>query len=243
MQNPCVAHRGWSGLYPENTLLAIEKALQHPNVDCVEMDVQMSHDGIPIILHDYTLERTTNGCGWVGNYSLKELKKLDAGSWFSPTYAGEPLPTLQEVLSLFRPFAKQGKKLNLEIKRGADFYPGMEEKVLTLIRRYSLESSIILTSFNHETIRTFSQLAPEISKGLLIYGYPVLVEELLTYTGSSLLSMNYPYLTPSFIKPLLNLGIGCIAWTVDDPSHMKKVASVDHRIALCTNHPERIFTP
>ena len=239
MLNPIVAHRGWSGHYPENTILSIKKGLNHPIVNMIEMDVQLSRDGVPVIIHDYTLERTTNGTGFVGNHTLLELKKLDAGSWFSNEYNKETIPSLEEVFQAFKPFSNRGKKLNLEIKRGGDFYQGIEKKVVSLIQRYRLENSILITSFNHETIHTFSQVGPDITRGLLIYGVPVLTHELLQYTGSTLLSMSYPYLTSTFIKPLLNQGIQCIAWTVDDPHHMKQIASLDSRIAICTNHPER----
>lgn len=238
MLNPIVAHRGWSGQYPENTLLSIKKGLNHPIVNMIEMDVQLSRDGVPVIIHDYTLERTTNGTGFVGNKTFKELKKLDAGSWFSKNYKQETIPSLEEVFQAFKPFSFQGKKLNLEIKRGGDFYPEIEKKVVSLIQHYGLEDSIIITSFNHETVRTFSQIEPEIKRGLLIYGVPVLTYELLHYTCSSLLSMCYPYLTTTFIKPILDQGIQCIAWTINDPQHMKQIASMDSRIAICTNHPE-----
>ncbi|WP_051330968.1 glycerophosphodiester phosphodiesterase family protein [Aneurinibacillus terranovensis] len=99
MKNACIAHRGWSGRAPENTLAAIKKAIYHPAIDGIEIDVQMSLDGVPVVIHDYTLERTTTGTGYVGSYTLTELKKLDAGTWFSSSFAGETIPTLEEVLS------------------------------------------------------------------------------------------------------------------------------------------------
>jgi glycerophosphoryl diester phosphodiesterase len=246
MNYTIIAHRGWSGQYPENTLISIKQGLSHPLVKMIEIDVQLSSDGVPIIIHDYTLERTTNGTGFVGNYTLKELKQLDAGSWYSQKYRNERIPTLEEVFQLFKPFSNQGKKLNLEIKKGGNFYPGIEKKVASLIKQYGLEKSIVITSFNHESIRLFSRIAPDIQRGLLIYGVPVLTHKLLRYTRSTLLSMCYPYLTPEFIKPWLNKGVQCMAWTIDDPRHMQQILSIDARIMICTNHPERfnvLFSP
>lgn len=208
----------------------------------IEMDVQMSKDGVPVIIHDYTLERTTNGTGFVGDYSLQELKKLDAGKWLSPEFTGERIPTLEEVLQLILPYKNTGIKLNLEIKRGADFYSGIERRVIDLICRYGLESSILLTSFNHETIKNLSSMAPEISRGLIIYGVPTLIHEQLRYTKATVLSMCYPYLTSSFVRAFLDEGIGIIAWTVNNSDHMRQVASLDSRIAICTNYPNYLLS-
>jgi glycerophosphoryl diester phosphodiesterase len=237
LNNVCVAHRGWSGQAPENTLAAIKMAANHPDIAMLEIDVQLSRDGIPVIVHDYTLERTTNGAGKVGDFTLKELKELDAGSWFSTAAAGEAIPTLEEVLQETR-----GKvKLNLEIKRGGDWYPGIEKKVADLVRQYAMESDVIMTSFNHETIHTLSKIAPGIKTGLIIYGYPALVEELLAYTRASILSMGYQYITDNLVQSCLNHGVDLIAWTINEPEDMQKIARMGEQIAICTNYPERWF--
>jgi glycerophosphoryl diester phosphodiesterase len=235
IRNQCIAHRGWSSRAPENTLASIRMAMNCPCVSMIEMDVQLSKDGVPVIIHDYTLERTTNGKGYVGEKTLTELKRLDAGAWFHPSFVGEKVPTLEEVLQT----VKGRVKLNLEIKRAGDWYPGIEGKVVELLRRYQMTSETVITSFNHDTIRAFSRLAPDIRTGLLIEGLPVLIEELLNFTGATCLSMCFPYLTSVWVKPLLEKGIDFIAWTVDDPQEMRKLMKLDSRIAICTNHPDR----
>lgn len=237
MNNPLVAHRGWSGLAPENTLAAIQKAVEHPQIEMIEFDVQLSRDGIPVVIHDYTVERTTNGAGLVSRHTLQELKSLDAGSWFHPDFARESVPTLEEVLQL----VEGRKQLNIELKQAGALSEGLEKSVVELIRKHSLESSVILTSFNHELIRQATKLAPEIPRGLIIYGMPVLVEEQLEATGATILSMCYPYLTRSFVQTFLEKGIQFVAWTIDDPLHMRQVAELDERIAICTNYPDRWF--
>ncbi|WP_027417080.1 glycerophosphodiester phosphodiesterase [Aneurinibacillus terranovensis] len=238
LKNLCAAHRGWSSRAPENTLAAIKMAANEPDISMIEIDVQMSKDGIPVVIHDYTVDRTTNGTGRVGALTLEELKKLDAGSWFNSAYAGEMVPTLEEVLR-----ETMGKvKLDIEIKRAGDWYPGIEIKVAELVRRYEMVSDIMITSFNHETIHTFAKIAPDIKTGNLIYGFPVLVDEVLDYTKASVLSMGYEYLTEEFVRPLLNRGVEFVAWTIDDPKYMREIASMDERIVICTNYPERWFS-
>ena len=106
-----VAHRGYSGLYPENTASAFEAAIG-AGADMIELDVCLTKDRIPVVIHDQTLERTTDGHGLVSEFTLSELKKLDAGSWFSPKFKGESIPTLEEILLQIR-----GKiSVNIEIK-------------------------------------------------------------------------------------------------------------------------------
>ncbi|UOF90941.1 glycerophosphodiester phosphodiesterase [Fodinisporobacter ferrooxydans] len=235
MKNSCIAHRGWSGLAPENTLAAFKKTMDTPKIDMIELDVQLSRDGIPVVIHDYTLERTTNGSGDVSSFTLQELKRLDAGSWFSESFADERIPTLEEVFQL----VKGNKRLNIEIKRAGDRSSGIEQTIADLVRAYNMESSVIVTSFNHESIRNLLTIAPEIKRGLIIYGMPILLQELLKDTGAAVLSMCYPYLTESFVRPLLDQDLDIIAWTIDQPEHMQQIAKLDERIGICTNHPER----
>ena len=92
-----VAHRGYRGSYPENTLVAFEAAIR-ANTDMIELDVSLTRDRIPVVIHDNTLDRTTNGSGPVSEHTLAELKELDAGSWFSTKFSGEAIPTLEELL-------------------------------------------------------------------------------------------------------------------------------------------------
>lgn len=236
MKNLCIAHRGWSSAAPENTLTAITKALDHPKIDMVELDVQLSKDGVPVVIHDYSLARTTDGVGFVWDRTWSELKKLDAGSWFTEDFAGETIPTLEEVLDLV---SHKGKKINIEIKKPADHYQGIEQRVLDLISRFGLESSVMLTSFNHESIKEVNRLAPRIKHGLIIYGLPNLLEIQLNYIGAGCLSIAYGYLSRPLALSLIEKGIELIAWTIDEPAQMQKTAAIHEDIAICTNHPER----
>ncbi|WP_139488302.1 glycerophosphodiester phosphodiesterase [Brevibacillus dissolubilis] len=238
-KNPCMAHRGWSGQAPENTLAAITKALHHPQVDGIEFDVQLSRDGVPIVIHDFTLERTTNGRGLVHEHTFAELRALDAGSWYGPEFAGERIPTLEEVL-----IANTGKKLlNIELKKmGMNEQNGIEAKVIELIRRYELEQHVVVTSFNHESVRKVKELAPDLRVGPIIYGYPTMIPEQIKHIGASLVSMAYHYLTPELVHNLTTAGIGLVAWTIDESAHMAMTAELSEGIQICTNHPDRWFS-
>lgn len=161
-----IAHRGASGHAPENTMAAFDMAVKM-KADYFELDVQMSKDGHLVIMHDATVDRTTNGTGRVKDLTLKELKRLDAGSWFGPEFAGEKIPTLDEVLDRYR--GKIG--IVIEIKH-PELYPGIEEKVAdALIKRNMHEpenGKVIVQSFNHKTVRSFHRILPEVPVGVLL---------------------------------------------------------------------------
>jgi len=233
----CFAHRGWSGKAPENTMAAVQLALEQPIVKGIEIDVRLSKDGIPVVIHDGKLGRTCNGKGLVSDYTFRELAQLDAGSWFSPQFAGEKIPSLEEVLLAIR-----GKKLlNIEIKTSWDFCPEIEKKVVEMVKKFDMEDQVYITSFNHEVIRKITELDSTVRTGLIIWGKPVLLEEQLEETGATILSINHEFLTPGFVSEVIERGITVIAWTVDDPVMIEKVSGFHPEIEICTNHPERIL--
>jgi len=233
MSNVCVAHRGWSGDAPENTLAAMELALSVPYVEWIELDVQLSQDEVPVVIHDYSLGRTTNGRGEVRETPFEELRKLDAGSWFSPKYAGERVPSLEEVLQL----VKGRCKLNIELKTTGSMYPKLAERVFELVRQYDMEQEVVYTSFDIGTLRQMKELAPSSTIGLIIDGKPE--RQLLNELGSSFLSIGYWKLTPEYAADMIENGIRVMAWTIDDPAHIKQVASMHPDIMICTNFPNR----
>lgn len=158
-----IAHRGASGYAPENTLAAFDKAVEM-QADYIEIDVQLSKDDLPVIIHDDTLDRTTNGTGNVSAYTLEELRSLDAGSWFDKKYAGEKIPSLNEVLEMY------GEKINILIElKSPELYPGVEEKVAEALAKYKLDTSnnIVIQSFNHPSVIKSAELLPEITHGVL----------------------------------------------------------------------------
>lgn len=160
-----VAHRGASGHAPENTMAAFHKAFEM-KADYIEIDVQMTKDGELIAIHDTTVNRTTNGTGHVGDFTLEEIRELDAGSWFSDAYAGEKIPTFEEILDEFR--GKIGILIEL---KSPELYPGIEEKVAEALIERNMHKpnngKIIIQSFNHETVRKSKELLPNMPHGVL----------------------------------------------------------------------------
>lgn len=160
-----IGHRGASAYYPENTMAAFRAAYEM-DAEMIELDILLSKDGIPVVIHDETLDRTTNGAGLVADYSLAELKKLDAGFWFGDEHAGEQIPTLEEVLA----FAKGKIALNIEIKTEAvtdERSGGIEEKALDLVKKYAMEDYVLFSSFDYRAISHLKELDVDISVALL----------------------------------------------------------------------------
>ena len=148
-------HRGASGHAPENTLPAFQLAADM-GADGVELDVQLTRDGIPVICHDETVDRTSNGAGWLKDFTYSEIRKLDF-SCGNAAYEGVRIPALEEVLDLLAP---TGLTINIEIKTGIIFYDRSEEIILKLVRDRNWEDRIIYSSFNHYTVRRIKELDP-----------------------------------------------------------------------------------
>lgn len=156
-------HRGAAGTHPENTMCSFVEALR-ARADGIELDVQLTKDGEIVIIHDETVDRTTNGKGWVKDFTYGEIKKLDAGSFFSAKFRGERIPLLDEVLSWA---TSNDLLINIELKNNLIDYEGLEEAVITLIKQHHLEERIILSSFNHNSVALCRDIAPEIERAIL----------------------------------------------------------------------------
>lgn len=157
------AHRGSAGTHPENTMLSFEAALK-AGAEGIEFDVQLTKDDIPVVIHDETVNRSTNAYGWVKDFTYEELKSFDAGSWFAPSFQGVTIPSLEE---LFRWAVHTPLILNVELKSGVIHYPGMEKIVIDLITKYQLKDSVIISSFNHYSLVECHRLDPEMETAFL----------------------------------------------------------------------------
>jgi glycerophosphoryl diester phosphodiesterase len=156
------AHRGASAFAPENTLISFQKAVES-GAEAIELDVKLSSDNEVIVLHDQTLDRTTDGSGDLRTHTLASLRKLDAGSKFDPKFSGEKIPTLREVLDVF------GKKIKINIELTNYASPGDElvTLVVSLVRQFKLEEQVMFSSFNPGNLRKARTLCREIPNGLL----------------------------------------------------------------------------
>lgn len=234
MDNPCVAHRGYSSLAPENTIAAFKLAMEQDQVSWIELDVQLSRDGVPVVIHDFRLERTTNGIGNVRDHTLAELKKLDAGSWKAKKYEGERIPTLAEVLEL----TKGKVKLNIELKTVGNMYPDLAPSVIGKLYGIWKPRDYVITSFEKKALRQVKQINPDIPTGLIINASPADLARQLEELGCHFLSIGYPYVTKSLIKEMNSKKIKVMAWTIDSSRIMRNIAAIDPNIMLCTNRPE-----
>ncbi|WP_338033462.1 glycerophosphodiester phosphodiesterase [Jeotgalibaca caeni] len=151
-----VAHRGSKGTAPENTIAAFKEALRVGS-DGIELDVHLSKDGIPVVIHDESINRTTNGKGYVKDLTVAELQQYDAGSWFHTRFSGEKIPTLEEVMEVLIEHDFEGM-LNIELKTDQIPYLGIERIVLDLVRSYQPRFTTIYSSFNYETMERLTKL-------------------------------------------------------------------------------------
>ena len=239
-----IAHRGASGSAPENTLASFNKAIEM-GADVVELDVHLSSDGQLIIIHDHTLDRTTDLEGEVKNHTLKEIKKADAGSWFKPEFKNERIPILDEVL-----FTVNGRaKVLIELKDGNDVYPGIEKKTLECIKRNGAESWCILQSFKDTAINNLLALKTTMPVYKLVVGnVPALplYHDGKMHGGSAYqfkdvagINPNYRFARKRILKKLHQRGQEMYVWTVNDEKLMKKLLNwgVD---GIITNYPEKL---
>ncbi|WP_226799757.1 glycerophosphodiester phosphodiesterase [Carnobacterium mobile] len=159
------AHRGSKGTHPENTLVAFEEAIRVGS-DGIELDVHLSRDNEVVVIHDETVDRTSNGKGLVRELTLQELKQLDAGSWFSEDYTDCRIPALQEVIDFLIDSQFKGT-LNIELKTDHYAYPGIEEKVIKLTDKKEIQFKIVFSSFNYQTLIRLKELNPTVEIALL----------------------------------------------------------------------------
>lgn len=225
------AHRGASGLAPENTIAAIQEAIKY-RANYAEIDVHLTADGEVVLMHDDSVNRTTNGEGNIWELTMEELEGLDAGSWFSAEFAGEPVPTLRDVIRL-----ASGKiKLNIEIKVSEE-EPDIASAVVGIIRTENFTRFCMVTSFDRETVEEVRRIAPEIVTGL-IFGrdYPADVME-----GEwEVLSCNQEIVNQNFVNRAKEEGKIIHVWTVNDEMTMMRL--IDLKVdGIITNYPGLLY--
>ncbi len=222
------AHRGASKKAPENTMAAFELAYQM-GADGIETDVQLTKDQIPVLIHDETLRRTTNGTGFVQDYTFNELQKLDAGSWHSKSYQNERIPSLEAFLKWSKDKEIQ---LNIELKNNVLEYNEIESKVIYLIDKYKLTQKTTISTFNEKSLRTICNNHPTIETAFLISSK---IRDL--YTHATELSvrgihMKYHLLTKNFIKNAEKHDLYIGTYTVNHPILIKRMMRLGCRVII-----------
>lgn len=172
MVTQIVAHRGDRKNAPENTISAFCKALEFPELDVLEIDVHLTKDRQLVVIHDEKIDRTTNGTGYVKDYTLRELQKFDAGSWFDAKFNHEVIPSLDQFLQLLAEMNFQ-KTLLIEVKTDHIPYEGIEELLLAKINRVDHKYQVVYQSFNLQSLMKLHRLEPQVQLNALVF-YPTL---------------------------------------------------------------------
>lgn len=229
-----LAHRGASAAAPANTLAAFRLAAEM-GADGVELDVQLSRDGEAVVIHDFNVDSTTDGQGAVRKMTLAQLKALDAGSWFDPAFAGERVPTLQEV------FDAVGHCLliNVELKSLPGRSPGLEVEVVRLVEDNNLMHRVIVSSFNPLALRKVKQLNPNVPTALL-YGpdqpLPLRRAWLASLTPHEFRHPHHSMVDEPFMIWARQRGYRVNTWTVNEPDEMRRLLALGVD-GIITDHP------
>ncbi len=243
LQRPLnIGHRGASGEAPENTRLAFELALRQ-GADGLEFDVHLSADGVPVVIHDWRLERTTSGRGRVSDHSVAALGRLDAGAWFNrrhrrrarPRYAGLKVPALAEVLGMVR---EQNSQAFIEIKQRAHNYPGIEERVLEEVYRQCVADRSTILSFDAPTLRRIRHLDSRIPL-TINFTRPVLAIRRARALGASGVALHWAFVSRHFIRRAHLSSLQVLVWNLDQPRWMRRRIE-DGVDAIITNYPGRL---
>jgi glycerophosphoryl diester phosphodiesterase len=213
-----IGHRGAKAYAPENTLESIETAVSI-GVEWVELDVKLTRDGVPIIFHDETLDRTTNGSGPVALMNYEDVKQLEAGSWYGDSFAGIKIPTLEEALDVI---LKHGLGFNMEIKP----CPGREKETAeaaldVLTQSWEEMDKILISSFQHVSLETALDIAPDYARGLLLDDMPENWKELSVYLDAATINLNAKKITRAIADDVMDMEKPLLAYTVNDPMEAK----------------------
>jgi glycerophosphoryl diester phosphodiesterase len=225
-------HRGLKISCPENTLLAFQRALD-AGVDMLEFDLRLTKDKALVVIHDETVDRTTNGTGKVGDFLLSELKQLDAGGWFSPVYEGLKIPTLEELCGLLQ--AYPDVLLNVEIKPSDDAREAADQTV-TMLREYGYLSRCVFTSFDASIVGYVYD-----AYGLKTQGFPS--ESMLhfadgpggTYSKMWAAGISMKQLTPQLVQELRNIGLQTWCYCPDDEQQVYYALGCGVTIMTCND--------
>lgn len=218
-----IAHRGAAGYCPENTMASFKKAIEL-GADFIEIDVQLSRDGMLVVIHDPTLERTTNGSGYVRDHDFADLRKLDAGSWFDKNFKNEKIPAFEELLENLLPHTG----MLIELKNPS-LYPGIEQKLADAIINKCLhlekEPLIMVQSFDTNSVKRFHSLLPLLPVGVLIRHNPrgISDKKLKEFsTFAQFINPKQTMMTQRLKERIHAHGMDAFTWTVNKQKQMHR---------------------
>jgi glycerophosphoryl diester phosphodiesterase len=228
-----IAHRGASGNAPENTMAAFRKAVAL-GATFIETDLQLSRDARFVAIHDATVNRTTNGQGAVHDMTLAELRRLDAGSWFGSEFAGERIPTLEEILEFSK---KNDVVFYLELKPGGSW--GGEHALVGALRDSGEIARALVISFDAGIVLNLRKIEPTLMTGLLYDGQIENPVEKAVAIGARQLAVRGDLVTPALIAQARRKDLQVVCWTVNHAAHMRMLAAagVD---GIMSDYPDRL---
>ncbi len=236
MKTKIFGHRGSAGTHPENTMISFKEAAR-VGADGIELDIQMTKDGVIVVIHDETVKRTTNGKhkGWVKDYTLKQIKKMDVSYKFKDKYGICEIPTLEEVFD----WAKSNQLLiNVEFKTGLVSYKDIEEKTLKMIGDYGIENRIVLSSFNHYSLVKCRRISSTIDLAIL---YMEGLYEPWDYAKRLKTNGIHPYhqtINKEIVEESKLNGIAVRPFTINDEKKMKQFIDFGCS-AIITDYPKK----
>ena len=235
MQCRNYAHRGFSGKYPENTMLAFEKALE-AGCEGIEFDVHLTKDGKVVIIHDERIDRTSDKTGWVKDMTYEELCKAD----FSYKYMGETefqkIPTLREYFELVK---DKDIISNIELKTGIFEYPGIEKVVYDMICEFDLKDKVIISSFNHHSVMRMKELDPNLECGFLSETWILDVGEYMNRYGVEAYHPIFRMLNEEITEDLKKHHCRINTWTVNEEEDILEMIRIGVD-GIISNYPDRV---
>jgi glycerophosphoryl diester phosphodiesterase len=232
-----IAHRGASAYAPENTMAAFQKAVDL-SADGIEFDVKCSKDGEMVIIHDQTLDRTTNGHGKVVEKSLKDLRNLDAGTWFSSEFVGEKIPILSEVLEEF----SKRLLINIELTNYSSISDGLANKAANLVKQMGVENRVFFSSFHPYNLFITRKILPNVPTALLALpgkkGW-IFRSNLMRWLSPYMIHPFYRDVDKRFIKKQHQKNRKVNVWTVNTEMQIKKLLK-ENVDGLITDDPSLV---
>lgn len=230
------AHRGFSGIAPENTMLAFREAIVRQKADGIETDVQLSRDGVPMLIHDERVDRTTDHKGFVRDFTCAELQKMDARWKFGDSVPFQTIPTLAEFLD----FMCEEKDFvsDIEMKTSIYDYPGLVEKVVGMVNERGLTDRVWYSSFNHYSMKAVKELCPEAVCGLLLECWIVGIGQYGNHVGADTINGFTSYFSEDIVREIHEHNMKALVWTPNETEEMVQLLNngVD---VLITNFPDR----
>jgi len=233
-----IGHGGAKGYAPKDTRASFEKALEL-GVDIVELDLHQTKDGTLVVYHDPYLDRVTDHRGLIGEIWIKELKNIDVGSWFDPKFKNERILTLEEAIDLIL----HKTDLIIELKQASSNndrrYEGFEERVLKVLNRKNAKKRVLITSFDHYSLKRLKKLDPSIRISLLFGANWVTLWEEVELLKPEAIHPHWVFTTRKMIEEAHNRGLKVNVWVVNEENWMRELISwgVD---GIVTDYPDRL---